>query len=260
MKAHLNSLPITSNSDIEISSKLLGTPNKNGQSEAKLFKPLKEDNDYLICEDGRLYSKKKNRFLKGKIDNVGYQVYCLAIVNELTGKKGRMLYAHRLVAEYFLENPNNYPYVHHKDENKLNNHVSNLEWVTPQQNMLEHNKMNPKKEVSSPKYKIEDLPGEEWRVMRDDPRYSVSNMGRVINNTTLRLIKIDTHQTYHRINLRDGKATRHYYLHRLVYCTFTEDYDLDGYVIDHIDSDPSNNKLENLQKLTHSENNQKRFK
>jgi hypothetical protein len=36
------------------------------------FKPLKEDNDYLIYSDGRLYSKKANRFLSGKVDNVGY--------------------------------------------------------------------------------------------------------------------------------------------------------------------------------------------
>jgi hypothetical protein len=41
-----------------------------------------------------------------------------------------MLYAHRLVAEYFIPNPNNYEYVHHKDENRLNNDVSNLEWVS----------------------------------------------------------------------------------------------------------------------------------
>ena len=36
------------------------------------FKPLKEDENYLIYSNGDLYSKKVNRFLKGKIDNVGY--------------------------------------------------------------------------------------------------------------------------------------------------------------------------------------------
>lgn len=37
---------------------------------------------------------------------------------------------HRLVAFAFIENPNNYPVINHKDENPLNNHVDNLEWCT----------------------------------------------------------------------------------------------------------------------------------
>ena len=96
-----SSLPDISNSVQEIPRELLETPNQIGQSAAK---PLKEDSDYLIYEDGRLFSKKANRFLKGKIDNAGYQTYAIAIKNELTSKKGKMLYAHRLVAEYFLYN------------------------------------------------------------------------------------------------------------------------------------------------------------
>ena len=111
---------------------------KDNQQPSLEYKELKEDSDYLIYNDGRIFSKKTNRFLTGKIDNVGYRIYGLAITDELTvsrKKKSKMLYAHRLVAEYFIPNPNNYQYVHHKDENKLNNRVSNLEWVSPKQNM-----------------------------------------------------------------------------------------------------------------------------
>lgn len=232
-----SSLPNVSNNIPEISRELLGSPEKGNQQPSLNYKELKEDNDYLIYEDGRLFSKKTGRFLKGKIDNVGYQVYSLSIKNPLTSKKGKMLYAHRLVAEYFIDNPDNLPYVHHKDENKLNNCASNLEWVSDSQEYP----------MSRKNYLVKNLPNEEWRIVLENPTYSVSNKGRVLNNRTNRLLKLDTNQKYVRVSFNDKK---HYYLHRLVYCTFNNDYDLEGYVVDHIDSNPQNNNLENLQKIT----------
>lgn len=257
MSKSLSSLPSASNSALEISRELLETPEKDNQQPSLNFKPLKEDNDYLIYEDGKLFSKKANRFLKGKIDNVGYQVYRLAIKNPITGKNGKMMYAHRLVAEYFLENPKNLPYVHHKDENKLNNCKDNLEWISAKDNSNEHLNKNPncRKGIKA-RYLLNNLPNEEWLVVAENPLYSVSNYGRVINNRTNRLLKIDNCQRYSRIGLNDKK---HYYIHRLVYCTFYNDYDLEGFVIDHIDANPRNNHLDNLQKITVSENNLRRF-
>lgn len=243
--------PNESNLVLEKSSELLEHP-ENGQSAAKLlFKELKEDSNYLIYNDGRVYSKKVNRFLKGKIDNSGYQVYCLRFSN---GDK--MLYAHRLVAEAFLENPLKLPYVHHKDENKINNNVDNLEWISSKDNYQDYLGSHQLKK-RTPKYFEKNLEGEVWKVFEKNTLYSISNKGRIRNNRTNRLLKFDTsHGGYCRVMLNDRKR---YMVHRLVYCCFNNDFDLEGYVIDHIDSNRSNNCLENLEKVTISENNKRRF-
>lgn len=227
---------------------------KDNQQPSLDCKPLKQDGDYLIYNDGRLYSKKTQRFLSGKIDNMGYRVYALAITNELSvsgRKKSKMVYAHRLVAEYFIPNPKNYPYVHHKDENKLNNCLSNLEWVSPEQNMKYHLQENSQKTRKKIRYHITDLPEEQWMIIPDYPLYSISSCGRVKNNKTNRLLHLDEHQKYVRIQFNNKK---HYYVHRLVYCVFHNDYNLEGYVVDHIDNNPKNNNLQNLQKITQQEN------
>ncbi|MCF0116886.1 MAG: HNH endonuclease [Bacilli bacterium] len=50
-------------------------------------------------------------------------------------KKQKTLYIHRLIAETFLDNPNNLPEVNHIDENKHNNNINNLEWCSHEYNM-----------------------------------------------------------------------------------------------------------------------------
>lgn len=52
----------------------------------------------------------------------------------------KLYYLHRLVAETFIPNPNNYQYVNHKDENKENNAVSNLEWCDAYYNNTYNNR------------------------------------------------------------------------------------------------------------------------
>ena len=84
---------------------------------------------YAITRDGRVWSYKSNKFLK-PIDN-GHGYYQISLCKE--GKVKNYL-IHRLVAQAFIPNPEELPQVNHKDENKQNNCVNNLEWCDTKYN------------------------------------------------------------------------------------------------------------------------------
>lgn len=85
---------------------------------------------YKISNYGNIKSyHKKEKLLKLNTDKNGYVIVALS-------KNGKKHYfkLHRLVAQTFIDNPNNYPQINHKDENKRNNNVNNLEWCTSKYN------------------------------------------------------------------------------------------------------------------------------
>lgn len=97
------------------------------------------DERYKIGNKGTVIGisrSKDNRYnnkqwiLKQYEDRNGYMYVTLQ-----KDKKRKTIKVHRLVAEHFIENKNNYPCVNHIDSNRKNNDVSNLEWVTYKQNM-----------------------------------------------------------------------------------------------------------------------------
>ena len=87
---------------------------------------------YQISNKGRVKSLKcgKERIRTPVITNDGY---LNVILYKNTTAQHRLI--HRLVAEVFIPNPENKPQVNHKDENKLNNCVNNLEWATAKENI-----------------------------------------------------------------------------------------------------------------------------
>ena len=94
---------------------------------------------YKVSDKGNVYSVERKdsrgnkcggRTLKPRYDKDGY----LRVTLYKDGKEKKKV-IHRLVAEAFIRNPNKYPEVNHKDENKSNNELSNLEWCTRKYNI-----------------------------------------------------------------------------------------------------------------------------
>lgn len=79
--------------------------------------------------NGYTYWEQPGRILKLSMLKNGYKSVCLYRDN-----KPKKFLVHRLVAEAFISNPNNYPQVNHKDENRSNNKMENLEWCTAMYN------------------------------------------------------------------------------------------------------------------------------
>lgn len=111
--------------------------------ENEIWKPIKNyESYYEVSNYGKVrrikYDNVGNKkqyllpnYLKYRVDKDGYFKYDLS----LNGKTKRF-FSHRLVAENFLENPNNYPVVNHIDGNKQNNYYKNLEFCSIKQNNI----------------------------------------------------------------------------------------------------------------------------
>jgi hypothetical protein len=94
------------------------------------WKPIKGFTRYEVSNTGKVRNIHTKKLKAIRIVKIGY---CITDLKENEIKK--TAYIHRLVAEAFIPNPDNLPQINHKDENKSNNCVDNLEWCTSSYNL-----------------------------------------------------------------------------------------------------------------------------
>ena len=156
---------------------------------------------FSVSNKGRLFSLRTNKILKQNIVGKGYN----ACVTKLNGRKGSnlVLKIHREVAKAFIPNLDELPFVNHIDGDKLNNSVDNLEWVTPQGNVvhaietgllsLDHLKL-----ISKENRKLTE---EDVKYIRNNFKYgdrnfgarSLSRMFNIPHSTIMKIIRFESY-------------------------------------------------------------------
>lgn len=161
----------------------------------------KEYDNLLVSQDGKLKNAITGTEYRLNLTGLGYLGACIS----LGSRKNRKLFkVHKAVAETFIPNPDNLPEINHKDGNKQNNDISNLEWCSRSQNtkhawdnnLIDRNKFTG---VNNPMAKLNP---EKVRFIRDnyipyDSKYGMRALGRlfgvdkevikdIVNNKTWR--------------------------------------------------------------------------
>jgi hypothetical protein len=102
------------------------------------YKDIIDFPNYLIYKDGRVYSKKRQIFLK----TLNQRYKSVILFNETGSKR---LSIHRLLAIHYIDNPHDFHTVDHIDRDRYNNELSNLQWASSASQALNRNNMSTSK-------------------------------------------------------------------------------------------------------------------
>lgn len=201
-----------------------------------------KETNYSVSDDGHVFNDKTGRELKGTYSTNEYHSIQLVIEG-----KPKTFMVHRLVAEAFCENPNNYTIVDHIDRNKHNDHASNLRWVTAKENA--ENKGSLTRTVNK-KYNKDSFDEQEWTTVFQHEGFMIKKDGTVVNQKTKNILIPQDRHGYKRVNFHNKRLS----LHILVWESFNKQKVPEGFEIDHIDGNKGNNNLSNLRLVNHKEN------
>ncbi len=178
-----------------------------------------------------------------------------------------IVWIHELVATHFIKNkPGNDYIVHHKDNNKLNNHFKNLEWIlNPNKHINDHEKKIKQIDITWIEYanfiSLNNI--ELWENIIDFPDYDVSTIGRIKiiksgrigNNHVGHFLTPHNCGGYYEVTLKNNTHRKTIKVHVLVAKAFIPNNDpVNKIEVDHINRDRLNNTINNLRWVTHAEN------
>ncbi|MGU9954273.1 NUMOD4 domain-containing protein [Limosilactobacillus fermentum] len=140
--------------------------------------------NYEVSSNGCVRSKKTNKLLKAHKNHKGYLEVRLSYKHQKYSLK-----IHRLVAEAFIDNPNNYLQVNHKDECKTNNSVDNLEWCTAKYNCnygtrnmrrVRHTNFEARNKTYGYRHRLDNFDWSKHNQQLDIPIKAIDSNGRVV--------------------------------------------------------------------------------
>ena len=206
---------------------------------------------YMIDEQGNIYNTKTKKILTGSIKTGGYKSVKLTI----NGKKKDYM-VHRLVAMTFLPNPDNLPFVNHKNRDKTQNDITNLEWVTASENMIHCNATGKATRQKIISINEDIITNPNWKQYKNS-NYYFCNDGRACNIKTGKYLNPSSsgENNYDRYYLYLNGKRKVFLAHKLIYEVFNpDDTILNTDDINHIDGNKHNNAITNLEKISRSDN------
>jgi hypothetical protein len=208
-----------------------------------IWKQIQNYDTYSVSNTGDIKNNTTGRILKYYIRN-GYKSVSLS-----KGNKKKTFNIHNVVTDHFLhKTPRGYV-VNHKDENKLNNHLDNLDIVTYKEN-TQYSSTSKRTTNTSP-YNID-----EFLSIPNYSNYMISKKGEIYSKKIKRQCCIIILPSgYHKIKLKsDANIYKDLYIHVLVAITYLSHTPSKDYVVNHKDGNKGNNHLDNLEIITPKEN------
>ena len=210
-----------------------------------IWKSIENYDNYSVSNDGNIKNNTTQRILKYYIRN-GYKSVTLSKNNIK-----KTFNIHTIVAEEFLEKPKSKKYVvNHINEDKLDNHINNLEYITYKDNTSYSSSSQRTKNIN-----IFDIT--EFIDIPNYSKYKVSRNGEIYSKNIKRLSRITIlPNNYRKIKLKNDNNTYiDLYVHVIVAITYLNYIpSTNQYVINHIDGNKGNNNLNNLEIVTQKEN------